>query len=197
MQKGHLIETDKSNLIGQYIGHTEKNTLSIVEKSLGGILFIDEAYQLNNENSNNDFGKIAIETLITQLENHRDKFITIFAGYDEDMKRFLRTNEGLKSRIPYIIHFDNYTPEEIAEIVIKNLSENWTFNKKLLRDIIVKKYKSLPIEEQSNGRWARNFEEKLLLLHKTHAIENIDAIDDITCINDKTITLMSDYSNNF
>ncbi|HBO2457500.1 TPA: hypothetical protein L4H46_006762 [Pseudomonas aeruginosa] len=83
-----------------------------------------------------------------QLKNHRDKFITLFAGYDEDMKRFLRTNEGLKSRIPYIIHFDNYTPEEIAEIVIKNLSENWTFNKKLLRDIIVKKYKSLPIEEQ-------------------------------------------------
>ncbi|RRJ13894.1 AAA family ATPase, partial [Pseudomonas aeruginosa] len=81
------------------IGHTEKNTKRIVEQAIGGVLFVDEAYQLMpKDKSSNDFGIQAIETLITELENNRGKFIAIFAGYEDDMERFLTSNEGLQSR---------------------------------------------------------------------------------------------------
>ena len=189
LPKGHLIETERSEMIGKYIGHTEKNTKRIVDQAIGGVLFVDEAYQLMpKKDESNDFGILAIETLITELENNRGKFIAIFAGYENDMERFLNSNEGLRSRVPYKIHFDDYSSAEIAEIVILNLTkDNWTFNVDLLRRVVEDKYNNLEDNERSNGRWARNFVQKLLAEHKNSMINTTDTIEDLTVISDQTI----------
>ncbi|MGZ2591740.1 AAA family ATPase [Staphylococcus borealis] len=192
LSKGHLIETERSEMVGSYIGHTEKNTKRIVEQSLGGVLFIDEAYQLMpKEKSSNDFGIQAIETLITELENKRGKFIAIFAGYENDMERFLESNEGLQSRIPYKIHFDDYAPKEVADIVILALTKDqWIFDEKLLREVVENKYSELDDEKKSNGRWARNFVQELLVVHKSEVINSNDINIDLTMISDQTILNM-------
>src|SRR5699024_8019397 len=92
----NLIEVDRSDLVGCNFGHTEKHTKNAIDRAMGGVLFIDEAYQLSLQGSDNDFGKQAIETLITALENYRDKFVVIFAGYTDDMNRIMSSNECLR-----------------------------------------------------------------------------------------------------
>ncbi|MEB7366660.1 AAA family ATPase [Staphylococcus borealis] len=156
------------------------------------MLFIDEAYQLMpKEKSSNDFGIQAIETLITELENKRGKFIAIFAGYENDMERFLESNEGLQSRIPYKIHFDDYAPKEVADIVILALTKDqWIFDEKLLREVVENKYSELDDEKKSNGRWARNFVQELLVVHKSEVINSNDINIDLTMISDQTILNM-------
>ncbi|MGZ2415778.1 SpoVK/Ycf46/Vps4 family AAA+-type ATPase [Staphylococcus caledonicus] len=187
LAKGHLVETDRSRLIGKYIGHTGKNTKTAVEHAMGGVLFIDEAYQLVSSNEN-DFGEQAIETLITELENNRGKFIAIFAGYEDDMKRFIEANEGLQSRVPYEIHFEDYTPQQIADIVILTLEkEEWTFNEQLLREKVISIYSNVEDSKKSNGRWARNFVQDLLIKHKNKIINTANPNSDITHIDDETI----------
>ena len=188
LNKGHLVETERSKLIGSYIGHTEARTSQVIESSMGGVLFVDEAYQLlPKEGTSNDFGILAIETLITELENKRGQFIAIFAGYEEDMEHFLDANEGLKSRVPTKIHFENYTGEEVAEIVCRRLNPAWKFNEQLLRKLVEHKYNQLEHSQQSNGRWARNFVEKLSSEHKNDFLNNEDSNKDIYTIKDNTI----------
>lgn len=162
---------DRSDLVGAYIGHTEKNTKQVIMEAMGGVLFIDEAYQLTPGYSN-DFGKQAIETLITALENYRDKFITIFAGYTKEMEQFLDTNPGLRSRIPITIVFPDYSSQEIAEIVNNHISKNWNIDKKKLFKVVETIYSKIPNNEKANARWARNFSDKLIQKHKVWLAEN-------------------------
>lgn len=182
-----LIEVDRSDLVGSYIGHTEKNTKNAIDRAMGGVLFIDEAYQLSIENSDNDFGKQAIETLITELENNRDKFIVIFAGYSEDMERFMNANEGLKSRVPYTIEFPAYKAEDVVEIVLNMLRGQWRFNEDFLRMTVMNAYEQLPEADKSNGRWARNFTQKLLMQHKNYIVNEDVEPDNFDFITDKVI----------
>src|SRR5699024_10669283 len=98
-------EVDRSLLVGSFIGHTEANTTKAIDEAMGGVLFVDEAYQLYVEQSPNDFGKMVIETFMTRLENDREKFVAIFAGYTDQMQDFLAANPGLRSRIPLTIEF--------------------------------------------------------------------------------------------
>lgn len=177
---------DRSDLVGPYIGHTEKKTKEVLEQAMGGVLFIDEAYQLSSE-SENDFGKQAIETLITYLENHRDKFVVILAGYTDEMEEFLNVNPGLRSRIPNQIIFPDYTPEEVATIVEKMITKDWKVNVPLLKSTVIDIYSSLPSYEQANARWARNFSEKLIQLHKSWVAENSSIVEDIKKIDDVVI----------
>ncbi|MDU4450394.1 MAG: AAA family ATPase, partial [Staphylococcus lugdunensis] len=194
LSKGHLIETERSKLIGNYIGQTEKNTKQAVEQAMGGVLFIDEAYQLTPKGqSDNDFGSQAIETLITELENNRDKFIAIFAGYNDDMQRFLESNEGLKSRVPYQLHFEDYSPEEVADIVVMTLiKEDWQFDETLLREIVEERYANIEESQKSNGRWARNFVQELLVRHKNKVIQTATPDADLTTISNETILEMQE-----
>lgn len=177
---------DRSDLVGPYIGHTEKQTKEILEQAMGGVLFIDEAYQLSGD-SQNDFGKQAIETLITYLENHRDKFVVILAGYTDNMEQFLDVNPGLRSRIPNYIIFPDYSPEEVATIVEKMIVKDWKVNVPLLKSTVIDIYSYLPDYEKANARWARNFSEKLIQLHKSWIAEHSSEIDDIKKINDEVI----------
>ena len=182
-----VIEVDRSDLVGSYIGHTEKNTSNAIDRAMGGVLFIDEAYQLSIENSDNDFGKQAIETLITAMENNREKFIVIFAGYTADMERFMSSNEGLRSRVPYTLEFPQFSAEEVAEIVVNNLKAQWRFNEDFLRMAVINEYKNLEDQEKTSGRYARNFTQKLLMMHKNYIVnENVEP-DNFDFITDKTI----------
>lgn len=152
-------------MVGEYIGHTERNVKAIVEEAMGGVLFIDEAYQFTQD-KDDKFGKIAIETLLVDLENHRGEFIVIFAGYTKEMEEFLNTNPGLRSRVPYKIEFPDYSPEDIAEIVRRIITKNWKVDELYLKNCVNDLYKQVLLRDKSNGRWARNFSEKIESLHK-------------------------------
>jgi stage V sporulation protein K len=115
IEKGHLVETDRLGLVGQYVGHTAKKTADLVQQALDGVLFVDEAYALV-AGGENDFGREAIDTLVKRMEDHRDRLIVIAAGYPDDMKHFIDTNPGLQSRFTIHLNFEDYTAPELVGI---------------------------------------------------------------------------------
>lgn len=117
LKRGQLIETQRRDFIGQWIGHTAEKTLDVCNKALDGILFIDEAYSLVIENSTQDFGREAIDALIKFMEDNRDRVIVIVAGYPDKMRNFLEANEGLGSRFAKTISFPSYSSQELSEIL--------------------------------------------------------------------------------
>lgn len=161
LENATVKEVDRSSLVGRYIGHTEENTSKAIDAAMGGVLFVDEAYQLQVEGSANDFGQQAIETFMTRLENDRDKFVAIFAGYTENMDRFLDANPGLRSRIPLTIEFSDFSPTEVGAIVVARLTKSWSFDEALLADTAARTYATLEQRDKSNGRWARTFAERI------------------------------------
>ena len=115
---GQLIETDRSGLVASYVGQTAEKTTAAINSSIGGTLFIDEAYSLVKKESGGDFGKEAIDTLLKRMEDDRGKFIVIAAGYTEEMNAFLESNPGMKSRFTKTFFFEDYTPEDLLEIFL-------------------------------------------------------------------------------
>jgi stage V sporulation protein K len=111
LQRGHIIEVERADLVGEYIGHTAQKTREQLRKAYGGILFIDEAYSLAR-GGEKDFGKEAIDCLVKGIEDHRGDVILILAGYRQEMVRFLETNPGLRSRFPIHIDFPDYSQQE-------------------------------------------------------------------------------------
>ena len=122
LSKGHFIEAERADLVGEYIGQTAQKTRNLVQKALGGILFIDEAYSLAR-GGHKDFGRESIDTLVKQMEDHQNDFLLILAGYPEEMNRFLSLNPGLKSRFPFHIPFHDYSLDQLIEIAIQMASE--------------------------------------------------------------------------
>jgi len=112
---GQLVETDRSGLVGRYAGETAVKTNAKVDEAIGGILFVDEAYQLASSDSD-DYGKEAIATLLKRMEDDRDNLIVIAAGYTDEMRDFLDANSGLRSRFSKTIEFSDYTAKELAAI---------------------------------------------------------------------------------
>ena len=117
LSKGHLVETDRSGLVGGYVGQTAIKTQDVIKSAMGGILFIDEAYSLAS-NSENDYGAEAIDTLLKAMEDNRDDLIVIVAGYPELMDKFLNSNPGLESRFNKFILFEDYNDEELYKIFL-------------------------------------------------------------------------------
>lgn len=115
LSRGQLVEVDRSGLVAGYVGQTALKTSKVIEKALGGVLFIDEAYALNGP-SENDFGQEAIDTLLKAMEDHRQDLVVIVAGYDDLMRHFIHSNPGLESRFNRFLHFQDYTLEEMMEI---------------------------------------------------------------------------------
>ena len=117
LSSGHLVEVDRSKLVGQFLGDTEKNTLNAIKSAAGGVLFIDEAYNLfTNDPDRRDYGHRVIETLLTYLSMEQTNMIVVLAGYTVEMEHLLQSNPGLKSRFSYIFHFNDYTPEQLMKI---------------------------------------------------------------------------------
>ena len=116
LSKGQLVEVDRSGLVAGFVGQTALKTGEAVEKALGGVLFIDEAYALASPDNPNDFGREAIETLLKAMEDHRDDLIVIVAGYTALMERFLHANPGLESRFNKYFYFEDYNGEQLMDI---------------------------------------------------------------------------------
>lgn len=123
LERGNLVECDRQSLVGGYVGQTALKTTEILNKAMGGVLFIDEAYALS-EGGENDFGKEAIETILKKMEDSRGDFVVIVAGYTDNMKRFLESNPGLHSRFDRTYHFEDYNAAELFDIAIKMLAGN-------------------------------------------------------------------------
>jgi hypothetical protein len=122
LPKGHVVEVDRAQLVGRYVGQTAPRTWKAVDRAMGGILFVDEAYSLTSAGSSEDFGSEAIETLMTAMENRRGQFALIVAGYPREMAAFLASNPGLESRFDATIHFRDYTTAELIEIFERRAS---------------------------------------------------------------------------
>ncbi|MBR3928743.1 MAG: AAA family ATPase [Clostridia bacterium] len=116
LSKGQLVEVDRSGLVAGYVGQTASKTQAAIEKALGGVLFIDEAYALTYKKEGNDFGQEAVDTLLKMMEDRRDDLVVIVAGYDGLMDEFIRSNPGLESRFNRYLHFDDYTIDEMLAI---------------------------------------------------------------------------------
>ena len=116
LERGHLVETDRSGLVAEYAGQTATKTNSLCQSALGGVLFIDEAYSLVDQSSDDAFGREAIQTLLKRMEDDRDRLVVILAGYPDEMDQMIRTNPGLSSRINTRIEFEDYSPADLGRI---------------------------------------------------------------------------------
>jgi len=122
LSKGHLVEVERADLVGEYIGHTAQKTREQIRRALGGILFIDEAYSLAR-GGDKDFGKEAIDALVKGMEDHRDNLVLILAGYRDEMEWFIDSNPGLRSRFPIHLSFPDYSVAELIDIAELFLQE--------------------------------------------------------------------------
>jgi Cdc6-like AAA superfamily ATPase len=123
VEKGQLVETDRSQLVAGFVGQTAIQTRGVVEKAMGGVLLIDEAYALARGDER-DFGQEAIDTLVKLMEDHREDFVVIAAGYPDEMDAFVGSNPGLRSRFPKTIFFPDYTADELAAIFTSMCDKN-------------------------------------------------------------------------
>ena len=163
LKKGHLIETDRSGLVAEYVGQTAVKTNNVIDKALDGVLFIDEAYTLAG--SSNDYGPEAIATLLKRMEDDRDRLIVIVAGYTDEINEFISSNPGLRSRFTRYIHFPDYTADELCQIFMRNADKNkyvLTEEAKFVLTKALDEQSQKKSAESGNARFVRNLFEKII-----------------------------------
>ncbi|MDY3676947.1 MAG: AAA family ATPase [Catenibacterium mitsuokai] len=125
LESGHVVEVNRSQLIGEYIGQTAIKTAGYIQRAMGGVLFIDEAYTLKRSDDNDhDFGQEAIDTLLKAMDQYKGKFIVVAVGYPKEMDTFINSNPGLQRRLTEKIHIEDYTAEEMYEILLLHAKKN-------------------------------------------------------------------------
>ena len=163
LSRGQLVEVDRSGLVAGYVGQTALKTQKVIEKAMGGVLFIDEAYALNGK-SENDFGQEAIDTILKAMEDHRDDLVVIVAGYTELMDRFIHSNPGLESRFNRFLMFEDYTPEQMVAIFKMQCKKGGYVlaegTEELVRDFISEESAD---DSFGNARGVRNLFEHILV----------------------------------
>ncbi|MEN6325219.1 MAG: AAA family ATPase [Syntrophomonas sp.] len=173
LSKGHLVEVERADLVGEYIGHTAQKTREVLKKSMGGIMFIDEAYSLA-QGGERDFGKEAISAIVKTMEDSRDNLVVILAGYSSETERFLKSNPGLRSRFPIHIEFADYDSEQLFQIAMQIYSERdyelssrcrWKL-KNHLREFVKSRH-----PHSGNARYVRNLAEKSIRLQALRIID--------------------------
>lgn len=163
LKKGHLVETDRSGLVAEYVGQTAPKTNKIVDSALDGVLFIDEAYSLMGEG--NDYGAEAVATLLKRMEDDRDRLVVILAGYTDEIRAFINSNPGLQSRFNRYIQFDDYSSEDLVDIFKLNMRKS---NYRIKRDAFekLKTFFGDAVENKDknfgNGRFVRNTFERVV-----------------------------------
>lgn len=184
LSKGHLVEVDRSDLVGGYIGQTAIKTKQKIDEALGGILFIDEAYSLFNDSSN-DYGKEAIDTILKAMEDNRKDFVVVAAGYPELMEKFINSNPGLKSRFNKYIFFNDYSADELKEIFFKFCDKNDYVVDEEAQPIIIQYLKDMhnnKTENFANARDVRNYFEKIIVNQANRIFSSLNENEDITKI---------------
>ena len=179
LSKGQLVEADRSGLVAGYVGQTALKTQKVIEKAMGGVLFIDEAYALNGK-SENDFGQEAIDTILKAMEDHRDDLVVIVAGYTELMDRFIHSNPGLESRFNRFLMFEDYTPEQMVAIFKMQCKKGCYVlaqgTEELVRDFIAEESAD---DSFGNARGVRNLFEHILVAQNNRLakMENVTRDD--------------------
>ncbi|TCI93243.1 AAA family ATPase [Tenacibaculum sp. M341] len=186
LEKGHLIETDRSGLVAGYVGQTALKAEEVINTSINGVLFIDEAYALSKDNKK-DFGNEAIEILLKKMEDHRKELVVIVAGYPDEMKDFINSNPGLQSRFNRYFTFEHYKPSELLGIFELYCRKNdfvLTEDAKEKMLFIFDKFYEKKDKNFGNARVARNLFEKII----EYQANRIVSITPITAEILKTIT---------
>jgi len=163
LKSGQLVEADRSKLVAEYVGQTAKKTEDVFRSALGGVLFIDEAYALSNQND--QFGKEAIDTLVKLIEDYRGEICVILAGYKKEMGEFLEVNSGLTSRFPFSIEFPDYTAEELYQIFVNQIDKKGFILEEAAKEFSKQKIEQLHRNSDAssgNGRMIRNFVEEII-----------------------------------
>ena len=185
LSRGHLVESERADLVGEYIGHTAQKAREQLKKAAGGILFIDEAYSLAR-GGDKDFGKEVIDTLVKYMEDYKDSFILVLAGYQEEMDWFMQTNPGLRSRFPIQIEFPDYSSNElldIAALMVQARDYTLTNGAREELRVILESHKKLH-RHSGNARLVRNLIEKAIRLQAVRLVELSQLTrDDLMCIN--------------
>ncbi len=187
LEKGHLVEVDRSGLVSGYVGQTAIKTKKMIEEALGGVLFIDEAYALTANTGSNDFGMEAVNTLLKAMEDHRDNLIVIAAGYTDLMREFLDSNPGLRSRFNKQIVFDDYSPEELMSIFRGMCEKSFFQLTEQAAQCALAFFQNRTEQHLSgfaNGRDVRNYFEKAL----TNQANRLAVMTDVTDEDLMTIT---------
>ncbi|MFF7331321.1 right-handed parallel beta-helix repeat-containing protein [Streptomyces sp. NPDC090306] len=184
LEKGHLVEVSRVDLVGEHIGSTAIRTQEAFERARGGVLFIDEAYALSPEDSGRDFGREAIDTLVKLMEDHRDAVVVIVAGYTAEMERFLSVNPGVASRFSRTITFGDYGPEELLRIVEQQAEEQEYALAPGASEALLKYFTVLPKGPAfGNGRTARQTFEAMVERHASRVAQVADpSTDDLTLL---------------
>ena len=179
LSKGQLVEVDRSGLVAGYVGQTALKTQKVIEKAMGGVLFIDEAYALSGK-SENDFGQEAIDTILKAMEDHRDDLVVIVAGYTELMDRFIHSNPGLESRFNRFLMFEDYTPEQMVAIFKMQCKKGCYVlaqgTEEMVRDFIAEESAD---DSFGNARGVRNLFEHILVAQNNRLakMENVTRDD--------------------
>ena len=165
LRVGNFYECAGRDLCGRYIGETAPKTSSICRDAYGSVLFIDEAYSLyRGDDNGRDYGREALDTLIAEMENHRQDFVVIMAGYPDEMETLMQGNSGLKSRMPYLLEFPNFTRDDLYVVYKSMLDKSFSYDEDILP--AVKEYfdsltdEVITAKEFSNGRYVRNLFER-------------------------------------
>ncbi len=194
LSRGHLTEVSRGDLVGEYIGQTEQIMKDVLQDAKGGVLFIDEAHALHRVfYATTDFGVEAINALIKYMEDNRDDLIIIFAGYEDHMGSFLRSNPGLKSRIPHHLHFDDMKEDQLMTI-FKSLCQEHDYNldekaeKALL--LLMKDFKRKEGSEFPNARGVRNLFEEVIRRQSERLLkQDIEEAEQLKLIEEEDIPL--------
>lgn len=174
LSSGHLCEVTRADLVGQYAGHTAVKTTQVINGALGGVLFIDEAYSLSRGNGD-AFGLEAIDTLVKGMEDHRDDLVVILAGYEDEMQEFLKANTGLKSRFPNVVHFEDYTQDEMYEIAKVTASSKGYKLSESCEEGLRRQFEKHQIKgknDSGNGRLVRNLIESAIIKQSQRILSN-------------------------
>ena len=166
LSKGHFIEATRTDLIAEYQGQTALKVKRLIQKAKGGVLFIDEAYSITENDKSDSYGRECLTELTKALEDYRDDLVVIVAGYDELMKKFFESNPGLKSRFNYFIEFEDYTVNQMFEIFLSYCkNEDYILQESAAEKL--KKYLDKQSEDSenknSNGRFVRNVFDKIIM----------------------------------
>ncbi|MEU1302168.1 right-handed parallel beta-helix repeat-containing protein [Streptomyces shenzhenensis] len=184
LSRGHLVEADRGQLVGEYVGHTAPKTQALFHRALGGVLFVDEAYSLVPAGQGADFGQEAIATLVKLMEDHRDDVVVIAAGYPGDMDRFIDSNPGLASRFTRTLTFEDYSPQDLVEIVRHQASQHqYRLAAETESGLLGYFEATVRTERFGNGRTARQVFQQITELHAQRVAEIGDPDDgDLTLL---------------
>lgn len=181
LSNDNVVEVDRSGLVAGYVGQTAIKVQEAVKKAMGGILFVDEAYTLTRGNKEDDFGQEAVDTLLKAMEDNRDKFIVIVAGYPGLMQDFIHSNPGLTSRFNKFIHFEDYTPDELSQI-FKSMCHKSGYSitaeaERLVAQLLTQRYE-MRDKDFANAREVRNLFEKIIVHQATRLYDNAYPTDE-------------------